>query len=302
MGNRDENGLLRVAGAQRGCLRRNQARGFGLSDRAISRRVASGRWFAVFPAVFRVNGAPVTWRQRLSALVLWGERGCALSHRAAAALHGLARFREGPLELTLTRATRAPPGCVTHRTWALGRREVVNIDDLPVTSIERTLVDLCSCETPQTVRGAVDEALRRKLTSLEALKAAVKRSRSQRGIRVLRAIVDELSGGRAPTESEFETVVAELLDMGGFPQPIAQEPVMVGGKLRRLDFRLPNTPVVIECDGYAFHSSPADFERDRQRTNALIARGYKPLRWTWRLVHDEPQRLLKQLEQTIRAL
>ena len=39
--------------------------------------------------------------------------------------------------------------------------------------------------------------------------------------------------------------------------------------------------VVIELDGFAYHSDRADYRRDRRRTNALTALGYRVLRFSW---------------------
>jgi very-short-patch-repair endonuclease len=296
---RGEVAVLRVAAAQHGCISRTQARNLGLSDRLISKRAASGRWQRLCPAVFRIEGAPRTWRQRLAALLLWGERGSAISHRSAAALHGLARFREGPLELTVTRDVRAPQAHVVHRSTLLSRGDLTAIDDLTVTTIERTLVDLCTAESERDIRASVDEALRRRLTTVRKLRAAVDRSKHHRGIGLLRAIVDELEGGKAPTESELESRVSELLERANLPPAIRQQPLVAGGRVRRLDFHLKGTPVVIECDGYEYHSSPAAFARDRERNNALLARGFKVLHWTWSDVCTKPEALIQQVSEVL---
>lgn len=301
MGDSAEVKCLRLAQRQHGCIRRDQARALGLSDRLISRRAASGRWEPLCPAVFRVEGAPRTWRQWLAAAVLWAARGCAVSHRSAATLHGFARFPEGPAELSVTRAARLGRPFTVHRVARLPDREVTTIDGLKVTTVERTLVDLCSLADVPALRASVDEALRRKKTTLDRLEAAIDRAGPTRGVAALRALIAELHGGRRPTESELEARVYELLASAGLPRPTKQARLCLAGQVRRLDFHFPGTPVVIEADGYAFHSTGAMRERDSARSNQLTTHGLRVLHWTWAALRDRPDQLLAQLRANLRA-
>ena len=47
--------------------------------------------------------------------------------------------------------------------------------------------------------------------------------------------------------------------------------------------------LVVEIDGYAFHSTRRSFERDRRKDRELGAKGYRVLRLTWRELTDEPE-------------
>lgn len=76
-------------------------------------------------------------------------------------------------------------------------------------------------------------------------------------------------GGDGPTGSELEARVQDLLEAQGFPRAAKQRPVFIGGRLRRLDSLVPGTRIVIEADGYAWHASPAQFEKDRGAVMAL---------------------------------
>ena len=46
--------------------------------------------------------------------------------------------------------------------------------------------------------------------------------------------------------------------------------------------------LVVEIDGYAFHSSRRAFERDRERDAGLVAAGWSVIRITWRQIEREP--------------
>ena len=55
-----------------------------------------------------------------------------------------------------------------------------------------------------------------------------------------------------------------------------------------LDFFWREAGVVVETDGYEFHSSRRDLERDHQRDLYLQARGLIVVRFSWRQLRDEP--------------
>ena len=113
---------------------------------------------------------------------------------------------------------------------------------------------------------------------------------------MLRDLLSDYQAGEAPTESELEARVFELLSAEGLPRPYKQRSVIAGGRVRRLDFHFPGTPVVIEADGYSYHSSREMFERDRERNNALAARGLRVLHWSWAALRDRPEELVAQLK------
>ena len=63
--------VARLAERQFGVFSRRQAGELGLSEFAMTRRVMSGRWQEMFPAVYRLPGTTATGRQRALAAVLW---------------------------------------------------------------------------------------------------------------------------------------------------------------------------------------------------------------------------------------
>lgn len=288
--------LLRVAADQHGVISRSRAVRAGLSADQIERRVRSGRWERVLPGVYRIEGAPPTWRAKLSAVSLWAGPGAVFSHRTAAALWGFARFKEGgAVHVTLRRRAQDPEGVVAHRAAGLGSADVGAAQGLRVTSVLRTLLDLSATEAESDVRASVDEALRRKWTTTEKLQSFVARNARHRGVAFLAKLLQEYLGGDGPTESELEAQVQELLEAEGFPRASRQQSQLVAGRRRRLDFTFPGTKVVIEADGYAWHSSPIAFERDRARVSALTARGFRVLQWTWAALHERPDELIRDL-------
>ena len=53
--------------------------------------------------------------------------------------------------------------------------------------------------------------------------------------------------------------------------------------------------LIVEVDGYAFHSTRAAFERDRARDAELQARGYRVIRITWRQIETSTHAVVARL-------
>ena len=62
-----------------------------------------------------------------------------------------------------------------------------------------------------------------------------------------------------------------------------------------VDFLWPERQLVLEVDGYAFHSSRRAFEHDRRKTLDLERAGYRVIRLTWRQLTDEPLAIVAEL-------
>ncbi len=291
-----EKNVMGLAAVQHGVFSLDQARERGMSIDQAKRRVRSGRWRRVHPAVYAVEGSFDSVAQRRKAAALWFGQGCVFSHRTAASLWGLARFQEddGPVSIASTRHLDAPQGVRVFRVDALLARELGTVSGQRVTSVERTLLDLSATEPQTAVEAALDDALRRKLTTVDKLTRFIERTGRTRGIRLLRRLTAR-RGGEGVTESELEARVLDLLRDAGMPMPDLQKKVQVKGKRYRLDFRFPGTPVVLEADGYAWHSTAFAFEADRRRINALTARGFRVLQWTWEAMNERPDQLLDEL-------
>src|SRR5438132_2596682 len=88
-----------IAAKQHGVFTRVQARRCDAADGAIRWRLRAGRWERLHPSVYRLAGAPKTWRQQAMAACLFLGPRAASSHRAAAVLRGLLGFKRAQLEV-----------------------------------------------------------------------------------------------------------------------------------------------------------------------------------------------------------
>lgn len=266
-----------------------------LSVAQLKWRLKTGLWVTVFPSIYRVLGAPVTWKSNLEALHTWAGKGVVFSHRTAAALHGLEGFKEGPLEVTSTKRLIPQKDVSIYRVKFVSHHDLTKIDGLPVTNVTRTLFDLAAKTDAYTLRTACDQALREKKTTLENLERILKRSGKRAGVIDARELVEDLSGAGGPTESVLEDRCKELIASAGLPEPEVQWSTIAGRKRRRLDLFFKQYGVVVEADGYASHSGVVAFEADRERNNALTAQNLKLLHWTWTAIETRPDSLIAEL-------
>ena len=116
-----------------------------------------------------------------------GRRIASICCRVVAPAGGTERH----LEITCDRWQRAQvPGLIVHETGVLPPEDVTEREGLPCMTVERTLLSLGAVASSSTVEIAVDTALRREVTTVDALGAIVRRlgRRGRNGVGVLRRV------------------------------------------------------------------------------------------------------------------
>jgi very-short-patch-repair endonuclease len=68
-----------------------------------------------------------------------------------------------------------------------------------------------------------------------------------------------------------------------------------------VDFLWPAHRLIVEVDGYAYHSDRRAFERDRRRDATLAAAGYLVVRITWRQLTETPEAVIARLASALAA-
>ena len=68
-----------------------------------------------------------------------------------------------------------------------------------------------------------------------------------------------------------------------------------------VDFLWREQRLVVEVDGFRYHSSRAAFERDRRRDAALAAAGYRVIRVTWRQLVEGPEAVVARIAAALAA-
>jgi hypothetical protein len=277
--------LNTIAVSQHGLITIDQALRVGLSTGQVRQRVRSGEWTVARPRVYAVGGVPVTWVQTVAAAALSLQPRAWLSHGTAGRLWGFPGVNSDDLDIVvdLDRRVRVE-GVRTHRSRALFTADLSRHLRIPVTSPERTLVDLSAAVAAAPLGRILDDGLRRRLIRLERLRLCVARLAKSPGRRP--AVIEELLTARLhgydPGDSDLETRVLRVLVGAGLPVPVQQHRVRVAGRVFRLDLSYPSVKLAIELYGWEFHNSRSAFDDDRARATALVLAGWTLLEFTSR--------------------
>jgi very-short-patch-repair endonuclease len=272
--------LSGLAAEQHSLFTRRQALDLGLTARQLGSRLADGVVRRVHRGVYAFASSAATFEQSVMAACL--AVGGVASHRCAAALWELRGMEPSIVEVTvLSRRTPQLDGVVVHRTIDLAPADIRRRQAIPVVSPARTLLDLGGV-APRQLEAALDDALIRGLLSLPFLERFLQRSgrRGRPGTGALRSLVMERLDGKGSTESPLEDELASLLRRHGLPEPLRGYRLVIQGRTVRLDLAYPVVKLSLEADGRRWHSSRADFQRDRTRANLLAAEGWTVLRFT----------------------
>lgn len=274
----------KLASTQHGVVSADDASTAGLTRHEIDRLVRIGAFERPAPGVLRVVGAPETWRQRLMVAVLSAGPGCVASHQAAAALHRFDRFPAGPVEVLVSRPYRArDPRVRIHSTRRLDPVDVTAVDGIPVTTPERTLVDLAARVGANRLEEALDGGVRDHKVDLVLLRARITslRRRGRAGIPKIELLVDGPSSVRP--KSILERRFLRAVSTAGLPEPTCQVPVRrPDGSPASVDFVFPGTNVAVEVDGHGTHATRRQRRHDNERANDIIlATDLRILRFTY---------------------
>lgn len=170
-------------------------------------------------------------------------------------------------------------------------------DGVPLTSPSRTLVDLAGLVDEETFQQALEQAIRRKIVSLPAIRRMLRllAGRGRAGTRILTRVLD---GGvwSVETQSELERRALALFRGFGLPKPQCQYTVFGGNRrLGTVDFAWPHARVIVEGEGFQFHSGRQAWEKDIARYNNLTLHGWTVLRLTYGDIQDGGEDFMSSL-------
>jgi very-short-patch-repair endonuclease len=282
--------VWRLAKRQHGVITRGQLREIGFSDAAIRHRLEVGRIHQIHRAVYAVGNPTLSRQGELMAAVLASGPDAVISHRSAAELWQIMSPSDGPIEVSIRGlASRQIQGIRRHRRATFASLERSRHFGIPVTSPTRTLVDLAIRLADFQLEAALSEADKRDLLDPEQLRRSLDSMPGQRGVGVLRRLLDRRTFRL--TDSELERSFLRLVRDADLPVP--QTGVRVNGF--RVDFLWPDLGLVVETDGLRYHRTPAQQARDRRRDQAHTAAGLTTLRFTHAQVRFEPAEVRETL-------
>jgi hypothetical protein len=219
--------------------------------------------------------APCTYLGLASAAACWGWR----PHRGG--FETVTRpGKGGPRQLP-----RQRPTLLLTRSATLDGHVTVH-RGVPITTVERTLLDLSPHLDDRARRKAFREALRLRLTTAPAVRAVASAAPVPRGGLALAGLADlYVRLPIARCRSDAEAMGLEVLELAG--RPIPEVNVIIARK--EADFTWREHRLIIEIDGPGFHVLT---DEDARKTAIWRAAGYTVLRIGSDDVFDRPERLL----------
>jgi very-short-patch-repair endonuclease len=248
--------------------------------------VRSGRLSRAGRGVYVLPGLPAD-------LVAAAELRGLVSHLSAAQFWRFDMVREPDvLHVTVAHgASRsARKGTVIHRARTLE----ADRDRPLVTSVVRTVLDCASSLPFREALAVADSALRYGLDRAQLMEAADK-ARGPRGRR--RRQVATYANGRSA--NAFESALRGVLIEAGITSFVPQFAIRTGARTVHADLADPLTGVALEADSFEFHGNRADFRRDCERYDELMAAGWTVLRLPWELVMFEPETVVRLVHATM---
>jgi hypothetical protein len=212
-------------------------------------------------------------------------------------------FADDVIEISTTgRIRKRPPGIIVHRPRRLLSGEITEVDGIPVTTPARTLIDLCATRLPVRAERALDEALRRKLTTLNELRnyLRLEARRGRNGVRAMRSLLDARQPSYVPTDSELEDDFEALMLASSLPPPLRQHPLFHGNRLIRVfDFAYPDAMLGIEGQSYEHHDGRIPWSRDQGKDNRAGSIGWVTLRYTRYDIDERPEEVIEEIRTTL---
>lgn len=238
--------------------------------------------------------------------VAFAESLSVVSFGSAAVVHDLpvpdAALRSVHLTKIRNSGGKSRPGVHIH-VAPLEEAEVIEVNGMPVTSLDRTFVDLARVVGLHDAVAAGDVALRLGMDPaavVEQLEVS-KRRRGIRGARCAARLID----GRSESYAESKSRV--IMFEHGLPMPDLQAVIATpDGFEARVDFLWEESGVIGEFDGQQKYGRllrdgelPADAVfREKIREDRLRELGYIVIRWVWDdLLH--PERLVARIRRAL---
>jgi len=265
----------------------------GLSRYGVAKRAKAGRLHRIHRGVYAVGHRGLSLDGRFMAAVLTCGTGAVISHISAAILWELLRPIDGPVHISVpsTSGRSRRSGIHLHRCSSLnprpepspspsysqqeggrgGRLLTTHRHNIPVTSVARTLEDLCGSPLlePHLIRRATRQA-------------------EIKGYRLEHLLTDR-------TRSDLETLFLDIVHRYHLPLP------EVNVKLGRwtVDFLWRDARLVVETDFWGYHRGSIAFEDDHARDLDLRSAGYAVLRYDDTQLESEPARVAEDVTRAL---
>lgn len=264
-----------IAAQQNNRVARRQLLAAGVTDHMIRSRLRSGLLTQRHTGVYIAGPVIEIPYGRETEALLAVERSV-LSHLTAGTTYEIIRVRDGvPIHLTVRTARNSRPGIVVHRSRTISRRDITTYHGLPITTVARTLMDIAELLPPREVEWALDEALGRRLVTLQEIRELLGRIHNRHGANVLRTLIAWRTTSAAG-RTKWQRLAYRAFVDAGLPEP--EQDVWYLGYQH--DFLWRKHGVTLEIDGFPWHGLKTRIERDRTKETTLENHGLDPSRVT----------------------
>lgn len=288
----DDQRLHRVAARQLGLFTRTDATRCGFSLYQV-RRIGSGEWQRVYGKVLAHRGRQLT-PLVLAAAAQLAVPGSVVAGPTAALWYGLPVDGAVRWLWTGPRGRASAPGVRILRD-PLAKADIRRADGIPVTGPGRTVFDCLRLLPEDAAMRVMDRAIQQGWTTFGEVVGRVHDHAGRHGApRLARLIRDAGGGSHSAAERRAAGLLRSARITGWAPNAQIRD---AAGLIGYGDLVFAAARLVVELDGWAFHSDLDRFQRDRTRQNRLVAAGWTVLRFTWADLHDRPEAVIA----TIRA-
>nr|WP_064569278.1 type IV toxin-antitoxin system AbiEi family antitoxin domain-containing protein [Gordonia sp. LAM0048] len=274
-----------------GLIRRATTLRLGISDDVVSSAVKRGDLVRLAPGVYvsATDDADDLYRLRSVAVATSARdnESSILSHDSAAAVLRLSLLRPERERVHLTRiesGTGFVRGLRAVHAGPVTADEIVDVDGVRLTSLERTAVDVAMAGDFARALVVFDRALAAD-ADVSTMAHLIESRRRWRGAGIARRALSHADGA---SESVGESWSRVQMIEAGFPTPRLQHTFRTDAGDARTDFDWDGI-LVGEFDGlqkYGRLVRPGETPRDalireKRREDALRAQGIMVIRWTW---------------------
>ena len=201
-----------------------------LAGKTMSRGQLRWNYRAMFPDVYTAKESTPQLAQRTVGAWLWSKRQGVIAGIAAAALHGAQGVdQEATVEL-IWRGGRSPRG-ITIRNERIRPDEITRIAGLPVTTPERTALDLARHLPRHCAVIHLDALARATGITASDVQPLVDR---YHGTRAIRPAIEAVALMDSGSQSPGETMTRLALIDAGFPRPRTDFTLTADGSVTRV--------------------------------------------------------------------
>jgi very-short-patch-repair endonuclease len=293
--------LSGLCATSHGVFRGQEAVKIGISRKRLDHLVAAGIIERVLPDTYRMTAVRRSNQQSLRAALLWAGPDAAAAGPSAGEAYGLEGVRATKPEIVIAGRSRVrSDSVVVHHVRERGPLMIRNHHGVRVTGPEATLVALAHLLDAEAFEIACEDARRRGLTSVSALRTYLARfaTAGRPGVSTTRDLLDELDPAH-PARSVLEVKTRRLLVAAGLTDFVREFPLAWSGRTYRFDFAFAHNETILETNGRRWHDDPTDYEHDNEKWSVPGRHGYRIVFATWDRVTRDPNNLLTELHETL---